>query len=388
MTERVDHVVVGLGAIGSAACWALADGSRSVLGLEQFEVGHARGASHDHSRIIRRSYHTPGYVALAGAAYDAWARVERDAGEVLVVRTGGLDLFPHGAAIPMEDYTASMAALGVPFDVLDAAAVQRRWPQWQLDPGVHALYQADTGIVAAARATAALRRVAETRGAQVRGETSVFALEPRGERVLVRTDAGDIDAGTVTLALDAWVNELLAPLGTELPVVVTQEQLTYTQPADIADYAPGRFPVWIWMDDPSFYGFPEFGEPGWVKAAEDCGGREVTARTRTFDADPVAEHRLLSFLEHALPGASVGPTRTTTCLYTLTPDRDFVLDRLAAHPSITVALGAAHGFKFAARFGEILRDLALGRAVDHDLTPFRIDRPALTAGNADRAWLV
>ena len=112
--EEFDAIVVGLGALGSAAACRLAARS-SVLGLEQFELGHDRGASQDHSRITRLSYHTPGYVRLAKRAYEAWAELERDTGEPLIVRTGGLDLWPAGAAIPMPDYTSSLSAEQVPF---------------------------------------------------------------------------------------------------------------------------------------------------------------------------------------------------------------------------------------------------------------------------------
>lgn len=386
MTEKVDCVVVGLGAIGSATCAALARAGADVLGIEQFELGHARGASHDHSRIIRRSYHTPGYVQLAGAAYEAWDRVDAD--EPLVVRTGGIDLFPAGAAIAIDDYTRSMDAVGVPFDVLDAADIMKRWPVWQLAPDVVGLFQADTGIVAAERAAAALRSTAIAHGARLLGETSVHSVRDRGGEIVLETDAGRVHARRVILAADAWTNALLARLDWQLPLVVTQEQLTYTRPSDPSAFARGQFPVWIWMDEPSWYGFPEFGELGWVKTAQDCGGREVTAATRTFDPDPDAEARLLTFLHDTLPSASTGETITKTCLYTLTPDRDFVLDAVPGHPDVFVALGAAHGFKFAALFGEIMRDLALDAPSSHDLTPFRIDRDALTTDRPQRAWLV
>ncbi len=385
--ERFDVVVVGLGAIGSATCCALARAGVSVLGLEQFELGHARGASHDHSRIIRRSYHTPGYVTLAGAAYEAWERIGSD--EPLVVRTGGIDLFPAGAAIPMDDYTRSMTAARVPFEMLDSDQIMNRWPAWHLAPDVAGLFQADTGIVAAERATSALRRSATMSGATMRGSVPVRSI--RDERplgVVLATDAGEIRADRVVLAADAWTNELLAGLDWQVPLVVTQEQLTYTRPADTSLFTADRFPVWIWMDEPSWYGFPEFGEVGRVKTAQDCGGREVTPATRSFDPDPVAEAMLLRFLADALPGASTGETLTKTCLYTLTPDRDFVLDAVPGHPDVFVALGAAHGFKFAALFGEIMRDLALGSPPAHDLEPFTIDRAALTTANPQRAWLV
>lgn len=386
MTERFDCVVVGLGAIGSATCLSLARAGVSVLGIEQFELGHARGASHDHSRIIRRSYHTPGYVELAGAAYDAWDRVPSD--EPLVIRTGGVDLFPAGAAIPMDDYTRSMEAAGVPFDVLDAAEIMRRWPAWQLAADVVGLFQADTGIAAAERATAALRRGAVDHGARLLEKTTVRSIRDDGDGVALATAAGEIRAARVVLAADAWTNELLAGLDWQVPLVVTQEQLTYTQPADRSQFTIDAFPVWIWMDEPSWYGFPEFGVEGWVKTAQDCGGREVTADTRSFDPDPDAEARLLAFLRDALPGASTGEAITKTCLYTLTPDRDFVLDAVPGHPDVLVALGAAHGFKFAAVFGEIMRDLVIGSPPPYDLSPFRIDRDALTTTNPVRAWLV
>ncbi len=388
-----DVAVVGLGAVGSAACYWLARAGAAVMGIEQFELGHHNGASHDHSRIIRRSYHTPGYVELTGHAYDAWDSIEHDLAEQgtpaqLVLRTGGLDLWPADAAIPMSDYVDSLTAQDVPFDRLDRDDVVRSWPQWNLPEGTVAIHQSDTGIVAAARATAALQQGAVRHGARLLDHTAVGGLRPDGDRYVVDTAAGEIHAGRVVLACDAWTNELLADLGTSLPLVVTQEQLTYTRPDEPSRFAPDRFPVWIWMDEPSWYGFPEFGETGWVKAAQDCGGAETTARDRTFEPDSQAESRLLAFLDARLAGVHTGEARSTTCLYTLTPDRDFVLDTLPDHPAVSVALGAAHGFKFAALFGKILRDLALDVVPPFDLGPFRIDRPALTDPDSPRHWLV
>ena len=135
-----DVVVVGLGALGSAAVWALARAGARVLGLEQFELGHHRGASHDHARIIRRSYHTPGYVRLAGLAYDAWAELESEAEERLVVTTAA-STCSRPSAIPPGPYRASLEACGVPYQWLDAAEVMRRWPAFRLTR-LHGLWQA------------------------------------------------------------------------------------------------------------------------------------------------------------------------------------------------------------------------------------------------------
>ncbi len=153
--------MVGLGGIGSGAAYWLARrfGDR-VLGLERFAFGHVNGASQDHSRIIRLSYHRPHYVRLAAQAYEAWATVEAEWGRPLILRTGGIDLWPSTATdIAMADYTGSMDACGVPYERLDADEVMRRWPQWRLDPETVALYQAAGGIAPPILANEAHRKL-------------------------------------------------------------------------------------------------------------------------------------------------------------------------------------------------------------------------------------
>ena len=156
---------------------------------------------------------------------------------------------------------------------------------------------------------------------------------------------------------------------------------------ELDDLRPEHFPVWIWMDDPSFYGFPEFGVCGAFKAAEDCGGSPVDPDDRSFAADPIAEARLGAFVA-GLVGYRHASVSTTTCLYTLTADRDFVVDRLPDVPQVCVGLGAAHGFKFAAWFGRELAALASGAARGAQLTPFSITREALRRPAGRAAWLV
>jgi sarcosine oxidase len=383
---EVDVVVIGLGALGSAAAWACARRGARVVGLEQFELGHERGASQDHSRIIRLSYHTPGYVRLAKAAYPAWDLLAEDTGEVVVERTGGLDLFPTGAAIGPEDYTASMDAEGVPYEVLTGAEVRERWPVWSgLGDDVTALFQAETGFVAASRAVAALQRGATGHGADLRDGSPVNGLRVEDGTVAVTSPTGTVRAAHAVVAADAWTNRVLAPLGRELPLTVLQEQVTWYEVDDAARFTAEHYPVWIWMDDPSWYGFPAM--DGAVKAAQDCGGSPVDPDTRTFDPDPANEAALAGFLRDHLAG--VGGVRSSkTCLYTLTPDRDFVLDRLPEAPEVLVALGAAHSFKFAAWFGLTLAELALDGSASADVSPFRVDRPALTDPATESSWLV
>ena len=385
-----DVAIVGLGGIGSATAFFAAGAGRRVLGLERFELsGHARGASHDHSRIIRRSYHTEHYVRLTASAYDAWRQVEQAGGEQCVWITGGIDLFPPGAAIDPAGYASAMGSAGVAFDVLDGAEVRRRWPAITVDDDVVALFQAETGLVSPDRSVPLLQKLAAARGADLRGQCTVRELRPRHEWVELDVEGLDrpVTAAAVVLAVDAWTNDLLDGLGAGLPLTVLQEQVSYYQVEDAAPFAIGRLPVWIWMDEPSFYGFPQFGRAG-VKIAQDCGGSEVTADARTFTPDTAILARTDAFGRRFF-GGGLGPVdHTATCLYTLTPDRDFVLDHLPEHPNVLVAQGAAHGYKFVPWFGRTLAALASGEPVTDDLTPFAFDRPALVEPSGARSWLV
>src|SRR5258706_4865562 len=148
LVEHYDVAVVGLGGIGSAPAWFAARSGRSVIGLERFALGgHHHGASHDHSRIIRHSYHTEHYVHLTRLAYEAWRQAEAESGQTCLHITGGIDLFPHGAAIDIETYRASMRATGVAFDDMTAAEAMTRWPAWCVADDTDVLYQSNTGIV-------------------------------------------------------------------------------------------------------------------------------------------------------------------------------------------------------------------------------------------------
>lgn len=392
-TERRDWdaIVIGLGAIGSgAAYWLSRSLGDRVLGLEQFELGHDRGASADHSRIIRLSYHRPDYVRLARRAYESWSVVEAEADERIVTVTGGLDLWPADAAIPQVDYTASLTSEGVPYELLDAAEIRRRWPQWRIGDDVTGMFQVQGGLADPNRGNAAHRSLARANGATLLDRTPVLGLRDTGSgEIEVRTAATTYRTSRVVLTADAWTNYLLASFDRQLPLTVTKEQVTYFAAPDPAAFAPDRFPVWIWMDEPAFYGFPTYGEPG-PKVAEDCGGQPVDPDTRTFERDEDAFRRVTDFMRQRLPGAIGPPIYTKTCLYTLTPDRDFVVDRLPDHPGIIVGLGAGHGFKYASVLGRVLAELSTDGVTPSagELDAFRIDRPILLEKDPPHSWMV
>ena len=222
------------------------------------------------------------------------------------------------------------------------------------------------------------------RRAVLGGGTSLFAnIDP----FLSLTDAGAIRAGHVVLATDAWTAKILRTIDIELPMMVTREQLSYFPHVDLERFGAGRLPVWIWMDDPCFYGFPVYGDPTAVKAAEDCGGPEVDADTRTFEPDPAMQQKLASFMDDMF-GPGFGAPRSATCLYAMTSDRDFLLDTLPGLPQVSAALGTGHGFKFAAWFGQQLAALACGEPAGADIAPFSFSRPSLHQPIDRASWMV
>jgi sarcosine oxidase len=381
-------IVLGLGGIGSAAAyWAARRLGDEVLGLEQFELGHGNGGSEDHSRIIRLSYHTAGYVELAMAAYEAWAELEEDSGEKVILRTGGLDLAPAGATIGLTDYRSSMTEVGVAFEELDADEVMRQWPQWRLDDDVTAIYQEQSGIAMASRANAAHRRMAREHGAELVATSEVVSVVEGVDGVVVETTESTYEADHLLVAAGAWTNRVTGHLGVSFPLEVTQEQVVYLDPADPDAFAPHRFPIWIWMDEPSFYGFPVFGAPA-VKVAWDRCELVTTPETREFEPRAEVTATLRDFVARHLPTADQGVHLAKTCLYTLTPDRDFILDRLPGSERVTVAVGAGHAFKFASVLGSILVDLALDGVTDQDTSPFTADRAILQETNPARTYMV
>ncbi len=383
-----DVVVVGLGAFGSAAAYqAAVSGIGSVAGFEQFGFGHDRGASEDHTRIIRRSYHHPTYVSLADNAYRDWAAIEDLSRQQLVFRGGGLDFYPAGAGATQQMYQAAMDSCGVSYEALEGEEVSRRWPQFDLPAGTTALFQEDGGLVAASNATAAMRGLAIEGGAHLRERTPVTSIMEDGGEYWINAGSDRHRAGSLIIAADAWANSLLGQLGVQVNLEVRQEQVCYFKTSVPVTFTPERFPVWIWNDDPGFYGLPDFGGTG-LKIGQDVGGHVVTPDTRTFEPDPAYTARVQTFLRSLIPSGWGDPVAVKTCLYTLTPDREFVVDVVPGHKRVAIGLGAAHGFKFAPTIGRALVDLATGNEPAIDRQLFAATREILTMDDPPHHYMV
>jgi monomeric sarcosine oxidase len=380
MRRSFRYAVVGGGGIGSAAAyWLSRRAGDDVVCLEQWALGHSAGASEDHSRIIRLGYHSTIYTALTRDAYAAWRAVEEESGVPLVHTTGMVNVArpgTEGGAI-LEAYVAAMDAHDIRYEHLDSAEIMRRWPQFRI-PADHAgLYQPDGGILDIRKGGAAHVALARARGATVLGDAGVTAIDTTADVVRLETAAGPVEAEKVLICAGAWTGELLRGLGIEWPIRLTQEQVTYYATPHLREFAPDRFPIWIWHGDAEYYGFPVFGEVA-TKAARDLGGPDAGLDRSSWVPDATRVREVTAFLDRVLPGYAGPELYTRCCLYDMPPDRDFVVDMLPGDDRIAVCIGAGHAAKFASVLGRILADLAIDGSTELPIEAFRADRPALT----------
>jgi monomeric sarcosine oxidase len=374
------HIVVGAGALGAAAAyWLARSGVRDVLVLEQFELGHDRGASEDHSRIIRHSYHSSDYTALTRSAYATWAELEDETGLQLVVKTGGLDLARQGTdgVHEIDNYRHSLRTAGINWDDLDAAAIRGRYPQWRIDDDIVAMYQPDTGLVDIRRAKAAHLARARQMGVTVKPHTRVTDVRSSDSEVTILAGDEIYTAESAVLCVASWLPRLAGALGLTWTMTLSEEQVTYFATPHLRQFAPDRFPVFIWHGDDLFYGFPVYGEVA-VKLSRDMRGMWTTLEERSYEIDYDEELYIQRFAEQYLPEA-VGPILfSKSCVYDMPPDRDFVIDLVPGHPRLALGVGAGHAAKFASVIGQALAQLSLTGSSDHPIAPFALDRPALT----------
>ena len=370
---------MGGGLLGSAAARSLgARGVAAVL-LEQFEPGHARGSSHGATRIFRLSYPDPGYVRMAVRAGEAWARLEREAGERLLLRTGGLDAGPGAAGC-----AAALAECGVDHEWLAEPQIGARFPQIAAHPGERMLYQPDSGVCLAEATVAALQRLAQRDGVQVRPRTQVLRIDTDCGRAVLHTAGGDICARVAVVAAGPWLAGLLAGAVARVPrLSATLQQVRYFAPAGPGDASWPTLIEWP-SAAPSWYVVPRAGGAPGVKVAAHVPGREVDPRDGPFGRiDPALEEAAASYVRSRLPGLRPAGFAPETCLYTMTADEDFVLDREG--PVVVAGGCSGHAFKFGPLLGEVLAGLALGEDTGLEDTGlaggrFSLSRPALAGG--------
>ncbi len=342
--------------MGMAVAWRLASRGREVLLLEQFELGHDRGSSHGPTRVFRFVYGDPLYVRMAQQALPLWRELEREAGESLLDITGGIDI---GPAERLEPVAYALEASGADYEIVNNPSA--------LYPGVRtahpALFSPDTGVIAASVSVAAMARLAKVRGAVVRARSAAQIEGIEDNRVVISVEGERLSARTCVLAAGAWTGSHLRTAGINPPELrVTREQIVYyPQKTD--------FPILIDRSaSPQFlFAMPaRFGSPG-ARVGHHMTGREVSPDDPAKD-DPDAVQRMTAFVRETLPAVAPEPTSLETCLYTSTPNDDFVIDRFG--PLVVASPCSGHGFKFAPLIGEILACLAINERPPMDISRF------------------
>ncbi|MBX2998304.1 MAG: N-methyl-L-tryptophan oxidase [Caldilineaceae bacterium] len=387
-TLSYDVVVIGAGGMGAAAAYHLAGDGRRVLLLEQFQVGHKQGSSHGGSRIIRHSHAEAAYASLAPAAFDLWRQLEAESGALLLVETGSLDFGPPNLPA-LIGRMETMAALGFPYEVLDQTEMKRRFPQFRLADDWVGFYQPGAGILAATRAVETMAAQAVRRGVTLQEESRVLAVTPEGDGVVVEVDGPHgrerIHAAQSVITAGPWAGIFLSQLGlTEslnLPLKVTHQQVAYFETIPDAQemWNAARSPVYISLPMPHFYGFPIWERPGQIKVALELHGDVVDPDTHDRRVLPEAVDELSALVAEYLSGVIPKAVSAEACLYTQSPDQEFIIDRHPQHPQILFAAGfSGRGFKFTILTGRLLADLAATGAQDYS-SPlwreiFRIDR--------------
>jgi sarcosine oxidase len=369
-----DVIVAGLGAVGSATAFFLAQRGARVLGLDRFHPPHTLGSTHGGTRVIREtSFEHPRYVPFVRRAYECWRLIEQASGKPLLQETGGLFIgAPDGYVVRKSRESALVH--GIPYQQWPRAELANRYPVYRPLEGAVGFWDPRAGILPPEDCVAACLSLAAARGAELRFDEPLERWQANTNGVTVVTAGGRYSAAHLVLATGAWMQQPLADLG--VSSVVERVLMHWFTPIDAAPFTPGRFPVSLieYAPDQVFAAFP-LDRDGAVKVTVHHGGDVATAASVRRDVAPSEVAAMKTIVASVLPAAAGAWIRSAVCMYTNTPDGDFLIDR---HPdSAYVVLASAcggFGFKFASAVGEALAQLTLDGRASQDLAPFGFAR--------------
>ncbi len=351
-------LVIGAGGVGSAAMWRLAQRGVRVLGIDRFPPPHDRGSSHGQTRIIRQAYFEHAdYVPLLLESYRLWEELENQAGCELKRETGLLEVgSAQGNVVP--GVLAAAKQHGLAVENVNAAEIGRRWPSFRLPENLVSVFEPRAGLLHAERCVSACLDAAQRAGAELVSGVEVLDWSADND-IVVRTSGGEFKAARLIIAAGAWAGGLLGGLG--VPLEVRRKPMMWFASSDSRTKADAGFPCFLFeLPSGVFYGFPEIDRRG-LKAAEHSGGDGVTdpltvdRRLRESDQAPVT-----AFLRAHVPCVRAPCTEYSVCLYTMSPDGNFVVDRHPHDPRVAFAAGlSGHGFKFTPILGQALAELAI-----------------------------
>ncbi|HTR29159.1 MAG TPA: N-methyl-L-tryptophan oxidase [Puia sp.] len=373
MPKSFDILVIGLGAHGSAALYHLARTGLRVAGIDRFTPPHNHGSSHGQTRIIREAYHeNPVYVPFIDAAYDLWGALEREAGRTLFVKTGGL-FMGRKETIVVSGARHSAETHGIAYEWLEAADIRRRFPAFRAPDGTVAVLEKRAGILFPEECIKAHLAGAVAHGAEIFCEERVLGVREMGDGVEVRTSKGTFIAGKVIVSAGAWVGDLLPDL--RLPLMHERQVVVWFRDKNGGEVLRAeRMPVYIWEYEAGgmFYGFPDMGQG--IKIGFHHGGRRIRPDELRQDAG-TGEIEAIAAIARTYLAIDPVVEAASVCMYTNTPDEDFIIDEYPGWPQVLVLSPCSgHGFKFSSVIGKIASEWAVGRHPAFDLKPFRLGR--------------
>lgn len=377
MSERYDVIVLGVGGFGSGAFDHLARRGLKVLGIERFAIAHQLGSSHGETRIIRKAYFEhPDYVPLLLRAYDLWKELERDTRRTLFHQVGLLIAGPpEGEAVAGS--RLARQRYGVPLEDVSRDEFARRFPGFRIPESYEAVFEPEGGYLEVERCVTSHVERGVLAGGTVRTDETVRSWSSNGRHVTVTTDRDTYSAGSLVITAGAWAGSVLADL--DVPLHVVRKPLFWC-PVRSPDYAAGSGSPTFYFDLPhgSFYGFPSL-DGKVLKVAEHSGGDPAPDPLLVeWNLLPGDFPRIADFLREHLPGVEPRPERHAVCLYTLTPDRHFVIDRHPEYGNVAIGAGfSGHGFKFTSVLGEALADIATEGKTNLPTSFLSLDRAAL-----------
>ncbi|MBI2190758.1 MAG: N-methyl-L-tryptophan oxidase [Planctomycetes bacterium] len=355
-----DVIVVGVGTMGSAACDALARRGVSVLGLEQFGIPHSMGSHSGRTRMIRSAYREhPDYVVLVRRAADLWRDLERASGRTLLTPSGLIFIGSPKDQL-LEESLQCVQQHGVRHEILSPADLRRRFPQFRLPTDRGAFIDLEAGFLRPEKCIESFTDRAFRHGGEIHTYEPVVAWKADGNGVEVQTSRGRYPAGRLVFTPGPWADRLLTDLGVKL--TLTRQVQAWFRPLRPEMFGLDRFLPWTVQVDAerNIYGFPMVDDEIGVKVAEHSRVHRTTLEEVSRVPSAEDEALLRRELGQLLPDAAGPALSLQVCLYTNTPDHQFIIDLHPRWPAVVLACGfSGHGFKFAPVVGEALADLAL-----------------------------
>ena len=360
--------MIGVGSMGAPACYFLAGRGIRVLGIEQFNTPHEFGSHAGQSRLIRKAYfEDAAYVPLLNRAYENWKNLERETGEQVYYQTG-LAYFGKPDHPIIKGIKLSADLYNISVEKLNDESVKQRFPVFSLPKGYESLLETEAGFVTPEKALALYVKLAKQKGAEIHTNEKVVEWKKEKNNIVVITDKNTYRSKKLIISAGAWSDKIAPGIGDKIKV--TRQFMAWVKPKNPADYTLNKFPCWLIADDQRpgcYYGFPvlpaeKFGEPQGLKLACNYHGTVTDADHVNRDPGKEEIENIVYALNKYLPGTFESLLATKVCLYSNTPDENFIIDKLPGFENqVSVACGfSGHGFKFASAVGEILADLALG----------------------------